>query len=568
MSEISFLENQDKSLFTNAPLGIGIADLGGRLLHANPAMATLLETTPETLKGKNFSEFTHPDDVGSNVDFFLKLQRGEYQSYFVEKRYITFSNNTIWVRLHVSPILNESGEMQAIFGFIDNITEVRREQSRFRDLVESINDWVWEVDAEGRYTYSSPRSRDLLGKEPDEMLGTTPFDYMLPEEAERVGKIFQEIVLGKNSFSYLLNKAVRSDGKIVHLETSGTPSFSPTGELTGYRGIDRDVTDRELYRQKLEEQQRELEETVELRTQELRRTNDELRRYLDIVDNYIITSTTDRKGRITHVSDAFCRISGYTRKELIGSDHSIVRHPEMPSETYHTLWKTIESGKTWEGEIKNRDKSGKAYWIYAHISPVWNQAGEISGYTAIREDITDKKRVEEISNKDELTGLWNRRYFNNNVTRILSDALEQKLKVSFAVFDVDYFKQYNDTYGHVKGDDVLQKISAILAKPESSTVSTTSFRLGGEEFGVILSAEKEEIMHMAVEIMKSQITDLSIPHKASPHGIVSISAGVCLYPGAQSQVDIDFLYRSADEALYRAKGNGRNRVEIKTSKDG
>ncbi|WP_158601036.1 putative bifunctional diguanylate cyclase/phosphodiesterase [Teichococcus wenyumeiae] len=120
-----------------------------------------------------------------------------------------------------------------------------RERDRLQRLINTNSDWLWEVDAQGRYVFVSEHSRHLLGYAPEQMLGHTPFDFMPPEEAARVGAIFGGIIAGKQPFSGLLNRNRRADGRMVILETSGIPLLAEDGTLLGYRGIDRDVTERE-----------------------------------------------------------------------------------------------------------------------------------------------------------------------------------------------------------------------------------------------------------------------------------------------------------------------------------
>jgi PAS domain S-box-containing protein len=110
-----------------------------------------------------------------------------------------------------------------------------------------------------------------------------------------------------------------------------------------------------------------------------------------LINENIIMSTTDIDGIITSVSDAFCEISGYTKEELIGRSHSIIRHPDTSKELFDDLWETIKSGKIWYGEIKNLSKEGRSYWVEATISPEYDKSGKIIGYSAIRHDITYKK---------------------------------------------------------------------------------------------------------------------------------------------------------------------------------
>jgi len=127
----------------------------------------------------------------------------------------------------------------------DSSEAMRRELARLREMLEQNSDWIWEVDAQGRYTYASRQCVALLGREPEEVLGLTPFDFMPPDEAERVGRIFGAIAAERQPFAQLLNRNLRKDGSLVVLETSGVPLLGPDGALRGYRGIDRDVTERE-----------------------------------------------------------------------------------------------------------------------------------------------------------------------------------------------------------------------------------------------------------------------------------------------------------------------------------
>lgn len=124
--------------------------------------------------------------------------------------------------------------------------EIKRSEERFRTLVETTSDWVWEVDGNGVYTYASPKVRDILGYEPEDVIGKTPFDLMPPEEAERVAGLFGPIAAAKKPFSMLANTNLHRDGREVVIETSGVPVIDNDGNLLGYRGIDRDITERSV----------------------------------------------------------------------------------------------------------------------------------------------------------------------------------------------------------------------------------------------------------------------------------------------------------------------------------
>ncbi|MEA3227864.1 MAG: nitrate- and nitrite sensing domain-containing protein [Campylobacterota bacterium] len=120
----------------------------------------------------------------------------------------------------------------------------------------------------------------------------------------------------------------------------------------------------------------------------------------NLINQYVITSTTDLKGVITDVSEAFCIISGYSREELIGQQHNIVRDAEMSKKDFQEMWYTIQNGDTWYGNIKNQNKNGTFYWVYAIVAPLYNNGKKI-GYSAIRQDITNKKKILELNSELE-----------------------------------------------------------------------------------------------------------------------------------------------------------------------
>jgi len=123
-----------------------------------------------------------------------------------------------------------------------------------------------------------------------------------------------------------------------------------------------------------------------------------LKQYRDIIDDTTILSKTDLKGKITYANNEFYKISGYSEDELIGSNHNIVRHPDTEKSTFKNMWKTIQSGRNWSGNIKNLAKDGSVYYTKAFISPIKNHDDEIIEYIAIRHDITE---IVEARNKIE-----------------------------------------------------------------------------------------------------------------------------------------------------------------------
>ncbi|MAC45966.1 MAG: hypothetical protein CMI12_03825 [Oceanospirillum sp.] len=295
-------------------------------------------------------------------------------------------------------------------------------------------------------------------------------------------------------------------------------------------------------------------------TQNKKEANHIAQSYLKIINQYVITSKTDLEGNILDVSDAFCQISGFSKEELVNHSHAMVRHPNTPDETYQSLWQSISEGRDWQGEMCNQRKDGTSYWVYASITANYDMYGRKVGYIAVHQDITDHKMVVELSIRDALTGLYNRRHFNHYFEQHLQDCYENNRALSLIIFDIDNFKKYNDTYGHQKGDDVLKETAAVLQYCTGDETAAC-FRLGGEEFAIIIQQDETGAEELA-ERIRAEIEDLGIEHiNNANYGVVTTSVGFYTYHTDEfSPPEPDELFRVADQSLYRAKESGRNQV--------
>ncbi|WP_455756720.1 sensor domain-containing diguanylate cyclase [Sulfurimonas sp.] len=288
--------------------------------------------------------------------------------------------------------------------------------------------------------------------------------------------------------------------------------------------------------------------------------NEETTSYLNLIDENILMSKTDIKGNIKEVSQQLCTLSQYTKEELIGQNHRILRHPDTPAELFKDLWGTITKGKVWRGELKNKKKDGGYYWIQSLITPDYDLNNNIIGYTAIRADITDKKLVEEIAITDGLTNLHNRRHFDS----IFPDELEITYRTNsilvFALIDIDNFKIYNDTYGHQEGDHTLKMVASAL-KRTMNRVNDHTFRLGGEEFGLLYFVEDEDDAYKIADEARENVEALKIEHSGNTASkFVTISSGIYIVRANEEKKSADEIYKQCDDGLYKAKESGRNKV--------
>jgi diguanylate cyclase (GGDEF)-like protein/PAS domain S-box-containing protein len=288
----------------------------------------------------------------------------------------------------------------------------------------------------------------------------------------------------------------------------------------------------------------------------------ELEQHLNIINNNVLITISNQDGFIIDVSDAYCKLTQFTKSELIGKKHSIFRHSSMDDTFFKELWETILNGKIWKGEYKNIKKDGTEFWVENSITPNFDEYKNITGFTSVYNDITDKKKISEISITDFLTELYNRRHFNTIFDLEFKRAKRDKKNFILLILDIDFFKQYNDTYGHDGGDIVLRKISDII-KATLKRPNDYLFRLGGEEFGIITSdIEYIGVVRLCNRLLSSVI-DLKIKHRTSlVNDFVTISIGAQIVK-TSSDINKNLVFKFADNALYEAKKQGRNRAIIK-----
>ncbi len=283
--------------------------------------------------------------------------------------------------------------------------------------------------------------------------------------------------------------------------------------------------------------------------------------YLKLIDKNVLISKTDLDGNILEISERLCQISQYSKEELLGKTHRIFKHEDMKAEVFIDLWKSITKGEIWNGEIKNKKKNGDFYWVDTTVSPNFNINGNIIGYTAMRIDITDKKKIEQIAITDGLTSLYNRRHFDTIFIQQIEVMKREKNLLAFVLIDIDHFKQYNDMYGHLEGDRALKLVASTLKKSLKRPTDYV-FRLGGEEFGLLYHIKDASSAQAVADKARENIENLKIEHLGnSASKYLTISSGLYIMQ-SDIEINIDLIYKKTDEALYKSKQNGRNLISL------
>jgi PAS domain S-box-containing protein len=269
------------------------------------------------------------------------------------------------------------------------------------------------------------------------------------------------------------------------------------------------------------------------------------KRLRNIIDKYIISSSTDLKGKITEVSDAFCDISGYTRDELIGKPHNIIRHPDMPKNAFKDLWNTIQQGKSWNGKVKNLKKNGGYYWVYANVEPLFDKKGKIEGYAAIRLDITDsvelQQEIERGKQKDKTLFQQSKLAQMGEMISMIAHQWRQPLTAISATSSDLFMKIMLDNYDKKYFNEKLENIDE-LSQHLSSTID--DFRNFYKE-----DKKKEYVLYSDIVKGALQIVETSLKDKkVNVSTNFNCQAQIYTLPNELRQVILN-LIKNAEDVL-------------------
>lgn len=270
-----------------------------------------------------------------------------------------------------------------------------------------------------------------------------------------------------------------------------------------------------------------------------------LKQYKVALDSNSIVSKTDTKGFITYVNDEFCRVSGYTRDELIGKSHNILRHPDNKKDFFRDMWNTIRQKQIWRGTFKNLAKNKTEYYVKSVIIPILDENDNILEYIAARTDVTELIKKEQIikeQSHDELTGL-------NNRVALLSALKKSQLSHTLMLINIDRFSDINNYFGYEIGDEVLK----IFSKKLTNKVSEgTVYRISGDEFAVLF-----ENQNYSNTTLKNHILTIINKLENSSIKVKGITTNISFASGV-AYGESGILYKLAHIALKATKTKNEN----------
>ncbi len=279
-----------------------------------------------------------------------------------------------------------------------------------------------------------------------------------------------------------------------------------------------------------------------------------------LLDNApILISTKDLQGNITMANRHFEILDGYNAATFVGSNVFEL----FPREIAEQLWRNdriaaLERRAIHEEEsVYHRDQTLHTYMTVKF--PLLDDEGQVYATCAVSTDITDAKAAQADSVTDELTGLKNRRYFNIRFGEEQKRARRDQRLLTLLLIDVDRFKEYNDSYGHPQGDQVLKAVADAM-RQALSRPGDLSFRIGGDEFACLFASNSADESAALAEQIRADLAARLIPHQGNPPcGHVTLSLGLA-FVAPETTLSQEEIYEQADQALYRAKHQGRNTV--------
>ena len=409
---------------------------------------------------------------------------------------------------------------------------LRESEARFRALFENAGAGMILVNTDGRYLHGNPAFRAMVGYAETELQGMSLRDLTAPEDGAELCDLYQRLIRGELRSLDLTRRYTNRDGAVRWGRLTVTPVRDGAQPCHAVAVVE-DVTDT-----------KRLEDQMRLAATVFENTGEGL-------------FITDANRRIILINPAFSILTGYPAEEVLGRSPRLLASGRHGPDFYARMNESLAQTGRWQGEIWNRRKTGEMFAEWLNIAEVRDQRGQLLHYVAVFSDITSRKQDEERlnyqANHDPLTRLPNRTLFQERLSRALTRAHRNHSMVTLLFIDLDFFKQVNDTLGHLAGDSLLQQVAERLTAcvRQGDTVA----RLAGDEFTVILEdiAEARDSAVVAHKILAL----LAEPFDLQGHEArISASIGVSLYPHDGKEADT--LVKLADAAMYRAKRQGRN----------
>lgn len=538
ISDMKRLENQLEEkeelyrlLFDTSIDAIIITTKENRILSANSAAQKLFGGTEDELK-KYLSNQLFVDD-NKNIKEAIH-RRNTTGNYFGEHQFKTKNGDILNVEVNSSLFTNSKGEVQSSL-FIHDISKRKKiesnlifRESLFRTTLSTLNEGVLLIDNDGIITYTNPKITHLLNENIDFVGKSLSEFYIKQDEHVRmmiINHLDQVRLSQKPSYKRETIDIKRWDGTTIPIQLWAAPIIEHSN-LTGLIIIIRDITT-------------ETEQAMQIEG------------FLNVNLNMICV--TDVAGNFVRVNHRFEEMIGYTSNELEGKAYLSFIHPDDLESTIIATQALAKRENITGFTNRYRTRNGQYRFLQWIAKPGYGNYVYASAHD-ITDQVEKERSLQELATLDVLTGLRNRRALENDILSLIELSNRYSENTSIIMFDLDHFKNVNDSYGHDAGDEVLKVLSRLTE--EVVRGSDLIYRIGGEEFIIVLPKTNIHGATILAEKLRQKIESVDFPFV----GKLTISLGVVEHMKTESLRQI--LIR-ADKALYEAKKTGRNKVVSK-----
>ncbi len=525
-----------QAIVENSDDAIICKDLAGRVTVWNDGAKALFGYTAQEMIGQSImvlipGERSHEESLILN-----KIMAGEKVEHFETVRRHR-DGHLLDVSVTISPIRDRSGR---IVGASKIARDISRQKAltaaarQFEAIVASSDDAIISKSLDGTILSWNAAAEAIFGYSAAEMIGQSIYALIPPEKYGEEDNILRQLRAGQK-VDHLETVRRRKDGSLVDVSVTSSPIRDTQGKVIGASKIARDITARKRG-----------EARLRLTSQVFGSTHEGI-------------LITDEKGLIVEVNQSFQRISGYRRDELLGRSPLMFSSSRQGPDARAEMLAALAETGSYQGEAWSRRKDGQAYGSLLSVSVIADAAGRVQNYVALIADITPlrakQEELERLLHFDPLTRLANRILLGDRLQQAVYLAYRNDQSVAVLYLDLDFFKQVNDRYGHDVGDKVLIAVSHNMKAAIRET--DTLARMGGDEFVLVL--QDVGSARCTDELIDRLLAAFAQPVVIGPLVLqVSASIGMTVFPADAAEADQ--LIRHADQAMFVAKREGRNRV--------
>jgi diguanylate cyclase (GGDEF)-like protein/PAS domain S-box-containing protein len=567
-------------------IGMALVAPDGRWLGINPALCSIVGYGENELLATDVQSITFPDDRDADTVQVREMLNRTIETYQANKRFVRKDGRVVWTQLSGSLVWMQSGEPHYFIYQIQDITDridaeraLRASEERFRSIAEATQEWIWEIDVDGLYTFCSPAAEAILGYPPDRLIGTNCLDIVSQDVRQTVTDLLRRGIQQKRGWRDLVLRLEHATGGIRWLDSNALPLLDATGNVIGYRGVARDITHHRLQQERIARLSRiqavlsGINSTI-VRVRERRELLRESCRiavqqggfrmaWIGLVEPGALKATPlvsegFEQGYLQEIGLTLAHreedpgpVGEALRQRKVvvvndieaASQHLLKRQALARGFRSQMAMPLVVDDQVVAVLVLYAAETG--FFDYEELKLLKDLAGDIS---FALDYIGKEEKLTYVSYYDTLTGLPNRQLFFDRLAQALHSARAERRQIAVMIIDLQRFKRINDTLGRYAGDQVLKELASRLQRTISE--SATPARIGGDRFAVVLP-------NLAGISMARWIDDWIVDSFAEPLIIddielrTTVKVGIAMYPADADTAES--LFANAEAALKRAK---------------